>query len=153
MGPYQRNIYYIYCPSSIDTSLTPEDCECINITVRVPNLKKYKSKWTESTIVSLKNKILYDLSKIKGLEDIKENIIYESYTTPMTLKNDFNCFFGAAFGLNHNLLQTTIFRPQAKIKKLKNIYFVGDSVHPGSGISMSLTSAKLCCEKIISDFS
>ena len=101
----------------------------------------------------MRNKILYDLSKIKGLEDIKENIIYERYTTPMTLKNDFNCFFGAAFGLNHNLLQTTIFRPQAKIKKLKNIYFVGDSVHPGSGISMSLISAKLCCEKIISDFS
>ena len=153
-GPLPKEyIYYIYCPSSIDTSLTPPDCECINITVRVPNLKKYKSKWNESIIVSLRNKILYDLSKIKGLEDIKENIIYESYTTPLTLKNDFNCFFGAAFGLNHNLLQTTIFRPQAKIKKLKNIYFVGDSVHPGSGISMSLISAKLCCEKIISDFS
>ena len=90
--------------------------------------------------------------KLLSNEDIKEKIVYESYTTPMTLKNDLNCFFGAAFCLNHNLLQTTIFRPQAKIKRLKNIYFVGDSVHPGSGISMSLTSAKLCREKIISVF-
>ncbi|WP_300262874.1 phytoene desaturase family protein [Clostridium sp.] len=145
-------IYYIYCPSSIDPSLVPKNCECLNIILRVPNLKKYKSNWSESTVISLRNKVLCDISKIKGLEDIEENILYESYTTPITLKNDFNCFFGAAFGLNHNLLQTTFFRPQAKIKSLQNIYFVGDSVHPGSGISMSLISAKLCSEKIISDF-
>lgn len=145
-------IYYIYCPSSIDSSLVPSDCECLNITLRVPNLNKYKSKWTEDEVKALRNKVLYDISKIKGLEDLRENIIYESYTTPITFKNDFNCFFGASFGLNHNLLQTTAFRPQSKIKNLKNIYFVGDSVHPGSGISMTLISSKLCTEKILSDF-
>lgn len=142
-------IYYIYCPSSIDHSLTPRDCECINIILRVPNLNKYKCKWTKSDILSLRNKVLNDISKINGLEDIRENILHEEYTTPSTLKNDFNCFFGSAFGLSHNLIQLTAFRPQSQVKNLKNIYFVGDSIHPGSGISMSLISAKLCSDKIL----
>lgn len=145
-------IYYIYCPSSIDSSLTPPNCECLNIILRVQNLNKINYKWNNTQIRKLRNKVIYDISKIKGLEDIKSNILYESYTTPLDFKNDYNCYYGSSFGLNHNLLQSTAFRPQSKIKSVKNLYFVGDSTHPGAGISMVLNSSKLCVETILSDF-
>lgn len=145
-------IYYIYCPSSLDRSLVPKDCECMNIMIRVPNLNKFTSNWNYTQTKSLRNKILLDVSKIKGLEDLNEHIVYEEYTTPKTLENNFNCFFGSAFGLNHNLLQITAFRPQITPKNLKSLYFVGDSIHPGAGISMVLISSKLCVDKVIQDF-
>lgn len=144
-------IYYIYCPSSIDSTLTPPNCECLNITIRVPNLNKLNSKWDDLKTKKLRNKIIYDISKIKGLEDIKSNIVYESYTTPLDFKNNYNCPYGSSFGLNHNLLQSTVFRPQSKFKSTKNLYFVGDSIHPGAGISMVLISSKLCAETILHD--
>ncbi|MGG5462157.1 phytoene desaturase family protein [Clostridium sp. B9] len=145
-------IYYIYCPSTIDRSLVPNGCECMNIILRVPNLNKCKYKWNHIQIKGLRDKTLYNISRIKGLEDIKEHIIHEKYTTPLDFKNDYNCFFGSSFGLNHNLLQTTAFRPQITQKNLKSLYFVGDSIHPGAGISMVLISSRLCANKIIKDF-
>ncbi|MEM4510396.1 MAG: phytoene desaturase family protein [Pyrobaculum sp.] len=46
-----------------------------------------------------------------------------------------------ALGLRHNLKQTAWGRPPIRHRKVKNLYFVGQYVHPGVGVPMVLTSA------------
>ncbi|MCJ7688589.1 MAG: FAD-dependent oxidoreductase, partial [Clostridiaceae bacterium] len=140
---------YIYCPSKIDETMAPKDKESINIMVRVPNLLFNEIHWDEKTIEELRKQIFKTLSSIDGLGDIEKNIIHEKYLTPKDLKDSFNSYGGAAFGLSHTLTQTNYFRPHLKLKWIKNLYFVGSSVHPGTGVSIVLLSSKLVVQEIL----
>lgn len=142
---------YIYCPSKIDETMAPKDKESLNIMVRVPNLLFNEIHWDAKDIASLRNQIFENLRSIDGLEDAEENIIYESYLTPIDLQESFNSYGGTAFGLSHTLTQTNYFRPHLKLRSVKNLYFVGSSVHPGTGVSMVLLSSKLVTEEILKD--
>ncbi|MBE6052192.1 MAG: phytoene desaturase [Clostridium sp.] len=143
---------YIYCPSSIDNSVCPENCEIINVTVRVPNLINNKVNWTSKKSEKIKKQILSILSSIDGLYDIEDHIIFDSCITPLDLRDRFDTFGGCAFGLSHSLNESLLFRPQCAIPKVKNLYFTGASIHPGNGVSMVLKSSKICSEKILKDF-
>ena len=92
------------------------------------------------------------LCSIKGLEDIEENIEYESYLTPEDLKNRFNSYGGTAYGLSPTLMQTNYFRPHIKSENVENLYFVGNSVHPGPGASIVLIGSKLVAEDIMNNY-
>ncbi|WP_113673398.1 phytoene desaturase family protein [Vallitalea guaymasensis] len=140
---------YIYCPSKIDDTMAKEDMECMNITVRVPNLLSNDITWNEETINIMKDRVFAQLSNIEGLSDIQENIIYESVTTPYDMLTRFNSYGGTSFGLSPTLLQTNYFRPHIKSPTVDDLYFVGNSVHPGTGISIVLLSSKLVVEEIL----
>lgn len=140
--------FYMYCPSSIDNTICESGKEMINIMVRVPNLAEGKVNWDKKLITAYRNHIIEQVKKIKGLEDIEENIIYESYLTPIDLKNKFNSYKGTAFGLSHKLTQTMYFRPHIKDKNIKNLYFIGSSTHPGNGVSVIIGGSKVLAEKI-----
>ncbi|MGL6106336.1 phytoene desaturase family protein [Romboutsia sp.] len=140
--------FYIYCPSSIDNTVCEKGKETLNIVVRVPNLSAKNINWNEKFITEYRNNIINQVKQIKGLEDIEENIIYESYLTPVDLKNKFNSYKGTAFGISHKLNQTTYFRPHMKDKKIKNLYFIGSSTHPGNGVSVIIGGSKVLVEKI-----
>ncbi|MEL7648910.1 MAG: hypothetical protein AAGU76_12500 [Sedimentibacter sp.] len=75
-----------------------------------------------------------ELKKIKGLEDIEENIAYKNYLTPIDIERNFNAYRGTAFGLSTALTQTNYFGPHFKSDKANNLFFVGNSLHPGPGI-------------------
>jgi len=144
---------YIYCPTKIDSSMVKIDGECLSVVVRVPNLFFDNITWDDNTINALRNTTISALKNIRGLEDIEENIAYESYLTPKDLKDSFNSYGGTAFGLSPTLTQTNYFRPHLKSKTVKNLYFVGNSVHPGPGASIVLLSSKLVVQEIIKDTS
>ncbi|SHH92392.1 phytoene desaturase family protein [Clostridium grantii] len=143
--------FYMYCPTKIDSTMIEIQGECLNIVVRVPNLFFHTITWDDTTIKLLRDKILYTIEKINGLEDIESNILYESYFTPKDLKDSFNSYGGTAFGLSPTLTQTNYFRPHLKSDTIKNLYFVGSSVHPGPGVSIVLLSSKLLVQEILSN--
>ena len=147
----ERPSLYIYCPSKIDESMAPHDNENLNVMVRVPNLLFDEIQWNDKLKAAFRELILETLHRIDGLEDLEENIIYENYLTPKDLKDSFNSYGGTAFGLSHTLTQTNYFRPHLKLDTVKNLYFVGSSVHPGTGVSMVLLSSKLVAEEIFKD--
>ena len=140
---------YIYCPTRVDNSMIASDGECISIVARVPNLFFRNITWNEKTVKFMRNKIISTLKNISGLEDIEEDIIYENHLTPQNLKDSFNAYGGAAFGLSPTLTQTNYFRPHFKSSHVKNLYFVGSSVHPGPGASIVLLSSKLVVQEIL----
>lgn len=142
---------YIYCPSSIDETICNTENETLNIMVRVPNLLDGNVTWNKKFINAYRNNIINQIKNIKGLEDIEENIIYESYLTPVDLKNKFNSFNGTAFGISHKLSQTLYFRSHIKDKKIKNLYFIGSSTHPGNGVSVIIGGTKILVDEIVSN--
>lgn len=142
---------YIYCPSRIDDIMSSKDKECLNVMVRVPNLLFNNINWDINTISQLRNKIIEILKNKMKMKNIDKNIVFESYLTPVDLKEKFNSYGGTAFGLSHTLTQTNYFRPNVKSKVIDDLYFVGSSVHPGTGISIVLLSSKSVAEQILKD--
>jgi phytoene desaturase len=142
---------YFYCPSAMDDSMAPYNKDCLSVLVRVPNLFFDEINWNDDTINTLRKRVFSILRSIKGLEDIEDNVEYESHLTPEDLKNRFNSYGGTAYGLSPTLLQTNYFRPHIKSENVENLYFVGSSIHPGPGASIVLIGSKLVAEDIINN--
>jgi len=65
------------------------------------------------------------------------------WLTPPDYLRTWNLAKGAAFGLGHNILQVGYLRPQNRHQRYRNLYFVGASTHPGTGLPIVLLSARL----------
>jgi phytoene desaturase len=92
---------------------------------------------------------VYDLLEKKaGIEDIRQHVVYEKVKTPLDWLADYNLENGAAFGLGHGIFQVGYFRPPIVSKTVRNMYFVGASTRPGTGVPLVTIGAKLAAERI-----
>lgn len=78
---------------------------------------------------------------------IEEHILFEHRLTPQGIEARTSSFRGALYGLNSNNRFNAFLRHSNFSKKLRNLYFVGGSVHPGGGIPMCLSSARIVAEE------
>src|SRR6266496_3246708 len=62
---------------------------------------------------------------------------------PLAPRKRYNLVRGATHGLCHNVMQLGYFRPANRHQRYHNLYFVGASTHPGTGIPTALISARL----------
>ena len=62
-----------------------------------------------------------------------------------------NLYRGSGLGLAHDLNQVGAFRPKNKDEKFKNLYYVGASTTPGTGLPMVVISSKLVTERITNE--
>ena len=142
--------FYMYSPSQIDPSMAPEGKEVLYVLVPVPNTR-YDDPWDETYTKAYADKVLDLMSKLEGLEDVKEHIEVMHISNPRDWEKEFNLNHGATFGLRTTLSQSLYFRPQATLKPLKNVYFTGSSTHPGPGVPIVLQAAKLAVSDILKD--
>ena len=75
----------------------------------------------------------------------------EQVMDPARYLNELNLAKGAAFGLSHNFMQVGYLRPRNRHARYRNLYFVGASTHPGTGLPIVLISARLAVERILSE--
>lgn len=137
---------YITVPSKSDPSIVPPEGELMTILVLVsPDLED-----VESNREPYFDKIIKKVENITG-ESIRDSIVVKRIVAHEHFKNTFNAYKGTALGLAHTLLQTALFRPHHKSKKVKNLYYAGHYTHPGVGVPVSIISAQLACKKIIND--
>ena len=145
----QNPSIYIYSPSLVDDSYCKDPSHSVvNLMLRVPNLKDLPISWDEATREQLYTLCLEAVSSIKGLEDIKDFIVYKSFTTPVDFECKYNCRYGSCFGIGHTLLQSMALRPQLQDKVYKNLYYVGSSIHPGNGASIVIAGAQMVSDAI-----
>ena len=142
--------FYMYSPSQIDPSMAPEGKEVLYVLVPVPNTR-YDDPWDETYTKAYADKVLDLMSKLEGLEDVKEHIEVMHISNPRDWEKEFNLNHGATFGLRTTLSQSLYFRPQATLKPHKNVYFTGSSTHPGPGVPIVLQAAKLAVSDILKD--
>jgi phytoene desaturase len=60
----------------------------------------------------------------------------------------FHLYKGSGLGLAHGLNQIGAFRPSNKDEELANLYYVGASTVPGTGLPIVVIGSKLVTERI-----
>lgn len=74
------------------------------------------------------------MTKLKQLGlDIEDAIVEEKLITPEFLEIEFHAYRGALYGAASNSIKTAFFRPNNRHAKLRNLFFIGGTVHPGGG--------------------
>lgn len=143
----QKPYYYVNALSKSEKSSAPEGCENLFILCPVPDLR-YKKSWEDKE--ELANNIISDLSSRVGF-DISKNILTKKILAPDDWANTLNLYKGSGLGLAHDINQVGAFRPKNKDEKFPNLYYVGASTTPGTGLPMVIISSKLVTERILDD--
>ncbi len=134
----EKPSYYICCPTKSDSSVAPPGCE--NLVVLVPVAAGLEDD--NSVREQFANRIIGYLEELVG-EPIRDSIISQTIFSQRDFSSVFNAYKGTALGLSHTLLQTAVFRPSHRSKKVTNLYYTGQYTHPGIGLPMSLISAEI----------
>lgn len=139
---------YVHSPIRSDKSAAPGNQDSITAIVHTGNLDDKNEHDWEALKEKARTAVLKRFEE-EGLHEFEKHIKFEICFTPSSWKSAFNLTRGGTFGsLAHNLLQMGFLRPANHHKKYRNLYFAGGSTQPGSGMPLSLLSAKLVTERI-----
>jgi phytoene desaturase len=141
----EKPYYYVNVPSKANPEYAPDNGEAIFVLCPVPDLR-YKPNWDDSQ--ALAQNIISDLSERIGF-DINNNIVSQTILTPLHWEKMFNLYRGSGLGLAHDLNQIGYFRPHNTDEKYKNLFYVGSSTIPGTGLPMAVISSRLTTEQIV----
>jgi phytoene desaturase len=135
--------YYVHIPTKTDLGMAPKGGETLMFLVPVaPGLDDdydLRERFSEKIIAHFED--LVD-------ENITESIKVKKIFAHRDFIDQYNAYQGSAFGLAHTLLQTAIFRPKNKSKKVTNLYYTGQYTNPGVGVPPCLISAQITANLI-----
>jgi len=143
----QKPYYYVNALSKSEASCAPEGCENLFILCPVPDLR-YKKNWNDKE--EFAENIIRDLSE-RAKFDISKNILTKKILAPDDWAKMLNLYKGSGLGLAHDINQVGAFRPQNKDEIYPNLYYVGASTTPGTGLPIVIISSKLVTERILKD--
>ena len=141
----EKPYYYVNVSSKSDPACAPEGCENIFILCPVPDLR-YKPSWDDAD--ELADTIIDDLSSRIGY-DIRNNLITRRVMSPVEWQDTFHLYRGSGLGLAHGLNQIGAFRPSNKDEEFNNLYYVGASTVPGTGLPIVVISSGLVTQRIV----
>jgi phytoene desaturase len=139
--------YYVNIQSMHNPNYAPPGKECIFILCPVPDLR-YKADWSDDQEIA--DGIIQDLSDRTGF-DFKKHTESRMVLNPVSWEKMFGLYRGSGLGLAHDLNQVGGFRPKNKDEKFRNLYYVGASTVPGTGLPMTVISSRLVTERILKD--
>lgn len=139
---------YVHSPVRSDPSAAPENQDSLTAIVHTGNIRDGEDPDWEVIRNRARDAILRRFEQ-EGLTRFQDHIKFEICFTPETWRSAFNLTRGGTFGsLGHNILQMGFLRPGNHHKRFRNLFFVGGSTQPGSGMPLSLASARLVTERI-----
>lgn len=139
--------YYVNVPTYFDETSAPPGCENVFILCPSPDLR-FKKDWKDKDTIA--DGIIKDMSDRINF-DIKSHIEVKEIYSPDDWQNMFNLYRGSGLGLSHDMLQVGGFRPSNKDEVFPNLYYVGASTIPGTGLPMVLISSKLVTERMMNE--
>jgi phytoene desaturase len=139
---------YVQNACVTDPSLAPEGMSTlyllVPVTHRHPNVD-----WRREA-AGFRERTLDQLEKL-GLPGVRERIRYEKMVTPDDWQDDYEIYRGATFNLSHDLGQMLHRRPHNRFEDLEGCYLVGGGTHPGSGLPVIYSSAKITTQLLLDD--
>jgi phytoene desaturase len=141
-------LFYVSVTSVTDTTLAPDGHE--NLFFLIPVASGLQGD-SETLREEYFEKIITRF-EIKTGEKIKENIIYKKSFSVSDFASEYNSFKGNAYGLANTLMQTAIFKPGMRSKKIKNLFYTGQLTVPGPGVPPSLISGEIVAKEIVKKF-
>ena len=136
--------YYVNIPSMHNPGYAPEGKESIFILCPVPELR-YKADWSDAEEIA--DGIILDLSERTGI-DFVGRAETKVVLSPAEWGKMFNLYKGSGLGLAHDLDQVGGLRPRNYDEEFNNLFYVGASTTPGTGLPMVVISSKLVTERI-----
>lgn len=141
--------FYIHAPTRIDPSAAPAGEDSLTVLVPCGHLDPGSPQNWQALRARARDAVLQRLATSAGMADLEQHIKWEMSSTPLEWASTYNLAKGAAFGLSHNFMQVGYLRPHNRHRRYGNLYFVGSSTHPGTGMPMALLSARLTTERIL----
>lgn len=143
---------YIHAPARLDPSMAPLGQDTLTAIVPVGHMSdKGEQNWGE-----LRDKArqqAFRRLRTLGITDIQAHIKFEQTYTPVSWAERYNLLKGSTHGLSHKLTQMAYFRPSNRHPRYQNLYFVGASTHPGTGMPTAMVSGRLAAERIQDELS
>jgi phytoene desaturase len=143
--------FYVNAPVRMDESLAPPGQDTLVVAVPVGHLDNNGEQDWGALQERCRRSVLKRIQEVIG-QGFEEHIKFEITFSPPDWRNRYNLVNGATHGLSHDLRQMGYFRPPNRHPRYKNLYFVGASTHPGTGIPTVLVSARLTAERIFQEF-
>lgn len=141
---------YIHAPARLDPSMAPKGQDTLIAIVPVGHMSENGGQdWPE--IRDRARQHVFRRLKTLGITDLEEHLKFEVNFTPLSWRKRYNLVKGSTHGLCHNLTQLGYFRPRNRHARYRNLYFVGASTHPGTGMPTAMVSGRLAAERIVDD--
>jgi phytoene desaturase len=140
---------YVQNACVTDPSLAPPGMSTlyllIPVTHRHPNVDwRREAAWYREVALDQMERI--------GIRDIRPRIRYEKMITPDDWQDDYEIYRGATFNLSHDLGQMLHMRPHNRFEDVDGMYLVGGGTHPGSGLPVIYSSARITSDLLLGDF-
>jgi phytoene desaturase len=139
-----KPLFYVCCPSKTDPSVAPQGSE--NLFILMPlaigllDFNEIREQYYEI--------LLKRLEKLTG-QDIKSHVVFKKSYCVDNFVQDYNAYKGNAYGLANTLMQTAVFKPKLKSKKIRNLFFAGQLTVPGPGVPPSIISGRIAANELL----
>ena len=141
---------YVHAPTRLDPTMAPAGQDTIIGIVPVGHLNEAEPQdW--QTIRNQARESLFKRLATVGVTDLPEHIKFETSFNPLSWRKRYNLMKGSTHGLCHNMTQLGYLRPQNKHPHYENLYFVGASTHPGTGMPTAMVSGRLAAVRLLEE--
>lgn len=141
-------LFYVSASSVTDPEAAPAGCE--NLFFLVPVAAGLEGD-TEVLREEYFNRIADRFEQRTG-QVIRDSIVCKKTYSVSDFVDDYHSYRGNAYGLANTLMQTAIFKPSCKSKKVKNLFYTGQLTVPGPGVPPSLISGEVVANEVIKTF-
>ena len=138
--------FYVSCISKTDPAMAPPGRE--NVFVLVPVAAGLPDD--DARREAYARKVIRHVEQITG-EEIAPHIEVQRIFSHRDFAGDYHAWKGTALGISHTLMQTAVFRPAMRSRKVKNLYFAGQYTHPGIGVPMVMIAADVVAGNLRKD--
>jgi len=141
-------LFYVSVNSVTDSTVAPVGCD--NMVLLIPVASGLQG---DDEVVREKyfQQIIARMEKHTG-QSILDAVIYKKTFSVSDFANDYNSFRGNAYGLSNTLMQTALFKPSCKSKKVKNLFYTGQLTVPGPGVPPCLISGEVVANEVIKEY-
>lgn len=129
---------YVFISSKVVEGDAPEGCENWFVMINTP--ENCGQDWN-SMITAARKGIEEKIFRMTGI-DVKSCRKFEFVLGPAGIEEKTASYRGSLYGNSSNSMLSA-FRRHPNLSAIKGLYLVGGSVHPGGGIPLCLSSAKI----------
>eukprot|EP01088_Endostelium_zonatum_P011675 TRINITY_DN25822_c0_g1_i1.p1 TRINITY_DN25822_c0_g1~~TRINITY_DN25822_c0_g1_i1.p1 ORF type:complete len:560 (-),score=106.15 TRINITY_DN25822_c0_g1_i1:8-1687(-) len=146
--------FYINVPSRIDKTAAPNGGDTVVVLVpcgpiagdKAPD--GYKDKASFEKIKAHVRKQILETVQARTGRNLEPLIKEEFVKDPWDWREQFGLWNGSILGLSHSVSQVLWFRPGNEHAKYKNMFFVGASAMPGTGVPVVTAGSGIVADRV-----
>lgn len=133
---------YVHISSKVEPNDAPSGCENWFVLINAP--ANSGQDW-DALIKECRENVIHKINQVLGI-NLEEHLVAEDYLDPRRIESRTSSAGGALYGNSSNNKFAAFLRHPNYRSAIKNMYWIGGSVHPGGGIPLCLSSAKIAAK-------